>query len=196
MNLPRDLAGLRSECSRRKLPTSGSKDELVSRLSAHELANTRSFSSAIESSKRPAPAIDEVGKPVRYFNTSRSLKAVRDSSTIDFAFIPDFDPDTQVAPIRVPILPQTTVPFEAVSEEPEEPVMLPSIYTVAADGTHIHAPAAMSEMVDSNQTDFQGLASHVANKISNDVEQGAGMARQVWTGLVDDIFGPKGPAKA
>lgn len=198
MNLPRDLAGLRSECSRRKLPTTGSKDELVSRLSAHELASTRSFSSAIDNSKRPVPAVNEAGKPVRHFNTSRSLKAVGDSSTIDFAFIPDFDPDTQSAPvdIRVPILPQTTVPFEAVAEEAEEEVMLPTIYTVAADGTHIHAPAAMSEMVDSNQTDFQGLASHVANKISKDVEEGAGMARQIWTGLVDDIFGPKGPAKA
>ncbi|CAI6338631.1 unnamed protein product [Periconia digitata] len=198
MNLPRDLAGLRTECSKRKLPTSGSKDELVSRLSAHELANTRSFSSAVQNSKRIVPAVSETGKSVRHFNTSRSHKAVGDSSTIDFAFIPDFDPDTQSAPveIRVPILPQTTIPFEAVTEEAEEAVMLPSIYTVAADGTHIHAPSAMSEMVDSNQTDFQGLASDVASKLSKDVEESAGMARQLWSGFVDDVFGPKAPAKA
>lgn len=73
--------------------------------------------------------------------------------------------------------------------------MIPTIYTVA-EGTHIHAPSAMSEMTDSNHTDFQGLASNVANKISKDVEEGTGMARQLWSGLVDDIFGPKGPAKA
>jgi hypothetical protein len=56
--------------------------------------------------ERPIPDPANAGKPVRQFNTSRSLKKVGDSSTVDFAFIPDFDPDSQVAPImRVPILP-------------------------------------------------------------------------------------------
>lgn len=61
-------------------------------------------------SKRPAPEPVNPSTPVRHFNTSRSLKAVGDTSTIDFAYIPDFDPDAQAAPIiRVPILPQTTL---------------------------------------------------------------------------------------
>ncbi|KAF1955501.1 hypothetical protein CC80DRAFT_493002 [Byssothecium circinans] len=198
MNLPRDLAGLRSECSKRKLPTSGSKEELVSRISAHELISTRSFSSGVENSKRPIPSPSEAGGTVRHFNTSRSLKAVGDSSTIDFAYIPDFDPDSQSAPvaIRVPILPQTTVTYTALPEEAEEAVMLPTIHTVAADSTHIHAPAALSELADSNHIDFQGMASYAAKKLSRDVEEGAGMARQLWGGLMEDIWGPKTPARA
>jgi hypothetical protein len=57
----------------------------------------------------PVPEASETGSKVRHFNTSRSLKAVGDTSTIDFAFTPDFDADTQSAPvqIRVPILPFT-----------------------------------------------------------------------------------------
>lgn len=58
--------------------------------------------------------------PARHFNTSRELKAVNDSSTIDFAFLPAFDPDNDVtaAHIRVPI-------FDAFARttyvEPEDP---------------------------------------------------------------------------
>jgi hypothetical protein len=55
----------------------------------------------------PVPDTTDTGKPVRFFNTSRSLKAVKDSSTIDFMYIPDFDPDSKVSPveIRTPVLP-------------------------------------------------------------------------------------------
>jgi hypothetical protein len=97
--------------------------QLTSRLSAHELANSRSFSTAVQSSKRPIPNPTDVGT-VRHFNTSRSLKAVKDSSTIDFAYIPDFDPDTRSAPveIRVPILPQNSSVNVAAAEETEEVV--------------------------------------------------------------------------
>jgi hypothetical protein len=64
------------------------------------------------------PDANDTGKPVRHFNTSRSLKAVNDTSTIDFMFIPDFDPDTKSSPVefRVPILPFTQA-SEAVKEE-------------------------------------------------------------------------------
>lgn len=49
----------------------------------------------------------------RQFNTSRSLKAVNDSSTIDFAYLPDFDPDAGVSAgptVRVPLLPESLYP--------------------------------------------------------------------------------------
>jgi hypothetical protein len=74
--------------------------------------------------------------------------------------------------------------------------MLPSIYTVAADSTHIHAPAAMSELADSNNVDFQALASGVASKLTKPVEESAGMARQILRDMMDDILGPKGSARA
>ncbi|KAF2185396.1 hypothetical protein K469DRAFT_576363 [Zopfia rhizophila CBS 207.26] len=201
-SLPRDVAGLRAECQKRKLPTTGTKAELIDRLSAHELANSRTFSTAVHDSKRPAPEFPTAGKPVRHFNTSRSLKAVGDGSTIDFAYFPDYDPDTRGSPIiRVPILPQTVTSQSSKSyaaEDTEETVMRPTIMTVSADGTHIHAPSAMSEVSDNNSIDFQGMAAKVASRFGKPVEQKASMAKEVWGGLMDDIFGPKGrgPARA
>jgi hypothetical protein len=77
----------------------------MSRLSADDLTHSRAFTTAVNASKRPnAEQKDEV-KAVRHFNTSRSLKAVNDSSTIDFAYFPDFDPDNaEATALRVPLL--------------------------------------------------------------------------------------------
>jgi hypothetical protein len=104
--------------------------KLVERLTAHDLANTRSFSTAVRDSKRPVPEPASVSLPVRHFNTSRSLKAVNDTSTIDFAYLPDFDPDTAQSPVlRVPILPETVTSQsnqESLSELIEEAVSIVS----------------------------------------------------------------------
>ncbi|KAF1834983.1 hypothetical protein BDW02DRAFT_524282 [Decorospora gaudefroyi] len=144
----------------------------------------------------PVPEATETGNKVRHFNTSRSLKAVGDASTIDFMYIPDFDPDARSAPlgIRVPILPWTEAQKsvkEFRTEGEEDSVMQPTIYTVSADGTHIHAPSAMSEMTDNNQFDYQGMADAVATTFSETRQEGEGMVRQILTGLMDDILGPK-----
>ncbi|KAF2872566.1 hypothetical protein BDV95DRAFT_389759 [Massariosphaeria phaeospora] len=200
LNPPRDIEGLRVECQKRKLPTAGTRDELMNRLSAHELTSARSFSTLVRDLKRPVPAATDISKPARHFNTSRSLKAVRDSSTIDFAYLPDYDPDAGSAPIlRVPILPQTrpseaTKAVNAVANEPE--VVYPNILTVAADGTHIHAPSTMADVSDNNAIDFQGMAARVANTISKPVGETASMAGQIWGGLVDDVLGPKSQRQA
>ncbi|KAF2467096.1 uncharacterized protein BDR25DRAFT_305876 [Lindgomyces ingoldianus] len=192
VHLPRDIAGLQAECQKRNLPTTGSKAELTDRLTANDLTNVRTFSTAVQDSRRPIVETADAGSPVRHFNTSRALKAVNDSSTIDFAFFPDYDPDTKDAPIiRVPILPNVSTKSYA-AEEVDEPVMLPTIHTVAADGTHIHAPAAMSEVSDNNSVDFQGMAAKVASKFGKPVEQQASMAKELWGGLMDDLLGPKG----
>lgn len=146
----------------------------------------------------PVPDTTDTGKPVRHFNTSRSMKAVNDSSTIDFAYIPDFDPDMKRAPVevRVPIVPwlETSRAVKAEVTEAEEPVMIPTIFTVAADGTHIHAPSAMYDVSDSDHNDFQGLASSVAREVRSTLSKpinGEGMTRQILSGLVEDILGPK-----
>lgn len=74
---------------------------------------------------------------------------------------------------------------------------MPTIHTVAADGTHIYAPSAMSEVTDNNTVDFQGMAAMVASRLGKTTEEGAGMAKQLWGGLLDDVFGSKGgPARA
>lgn len=66
--------------------------------------------------------------------------------------------------------------------------MMPTIHTVAADGTHIHAPSAMSEMTDSDHMDFQGMASTVVSKTtSSKREPGEGMTRQILNDMWEDI---------
>jgi hypothetical protein len=85
----------------------------------------------------PVAEATETGNKVRHFNTSRSLKAVRDTSTIDFAFIPDFDPETRSAPlgIRVPILPWAEaaqgVKGRATEGENESVCLTSSIFAIA-----------------------------------------------------------------
>jgi hypothetical protein len=74
--------------------------------------------------------------------------------------------------------------------------MQPTIYTVSADGTHIHSPSAMSEVTDSDSIDFQGMAETVANKVSKPMEAGDSMVRQIWTGLMEDIFPKRGSTRA
>jgi hypothetical protein len=72
------------------------------------------------------PWAHETGNAMRHFNTSRSLKAVNDTSTIDFMYVPDFDPDAQTSPIqiRVPIILSTvtSAATKAAAAETEQPV--------------------------------------------------------------------------
>lgn len=92
----------------------------MSRISADDLAHSRAFSTAIDASKRPtAEQKTEEVKTVRHFNTSRTLKAVNDSSTIDFAYMPDFDPDNAEAALRVPLLPTNFFPARVGAHGPE-----------------------------------------------------------------------------
>lgn len=116
--------------------------------------------------------------PSRHFNTSRSLKAVNDSSTIDFAFLPDIDLSLEPvrAEIRVPILPHIEsedanaildhhdVDAEAggLDESGDSAVMKPQILTVTetlADGAHVdldlngHA-SPMSDVQDNHGTEM------------------------------------------
>lgn len=115
--------------------------------------------------------------PIRHFNTSRELKSVNDTSTIDFAYLPKlFDGSLDPPPpgIRVPILPDvdSTEAQTTLSRNPEigaaagglqdtdsPDVMKAQIVTVeetmADGGAHVeldlnsHA-SPMSEVVDNH----------------------------------------------
>jgi hypothetical protein len=167
LNLPKDIAGLRAECKRRKIETAGNKQEvralpsqagrvtmvqsltadngtqLITRLHSHEPANSRAFSSAVEGTRsRPSPSATSTStsttttqQKVRHFNTTRSLKAVGDNSTMDFAYLPDMQASEAAESadlFRVPIIsadyseaarigPQAPVVEEPVSLLPNPP---------------------------------------------------------------------------
>jgi hypothetical protein len=96
-----------SKVSTRSLSMTGSTT-FSSLLTSDKPTSGRSNAPRLPASAQiPIPDTNDTGKPVRHFNTSRSLKAVNDSSTIDFMYIPEFD--AEVKPnkmhIRVPILP-------------------------------------------------------------------------------------------
>ena len=92
----------------------------MGRLSADDLTHSRAFTTAVNATKRPSAEQKDETKTVRHFNTSRTLKAVNDSSTIDFAYFPDFDPDNaQVSALRVPLLPNNFSPARTGAHSPE-----------------------------------------------------------------------------
>jgi hypothetical protein len=111
---PLTLSDLRNECRRRSILYTGTKHELMDRLAIHDSMQSRAFSIAMrrvgaDQAKKGLAATNAAEKtPTRHFNTSRVLKTVNDSSTIDFAYLPklfDGSLDPPPAGIRVPILP-------------------------------------------------------------------------------------------
>ena len=204
---PLSIQTLRSECSKRSLTQSGTEHELVERLAVHDDLQARAFSIAMKriardqarkpsryalvqarmvlqpASKRFTFANTTAHRPAqetpsRHFNTSRSLKAPGDSSTIDFTYLPDIDSSSEPtrAEIRVPILPhiesddaqaildhhKLDVEAAGADDAAHSAVMKPQIVTVTetlADGAHVdldlngHA-SAMSEVQDNHGTEM------------------------------------------
>ncbi|CAD0023532.1 unnamed protein product [Aureobasidium pullulans] len=164
-NLPRDIAGLRAECKRRKLDFSGSMHD------------------------RPSTEQKDEVKAVRHFNTSRTLKAVNDSSTIDFAYFPDFDPDNAESfTLRVPLLPTNFSPARVGAHAPEAD---DAISTMAND----KIISNFSEVSDNNAMpiDFHAMADRVAAATQKAVKaplaEQTSIVKQLWKGLVEDFQG-------
>ncbi|KAK5138343.1 hypothetical protein LTR08_003404 [Meristemomyces frigidus] len=199
LNLPRDVAGLRAECKRRKIEPAGSRQDLLARLNAHELSSSRAFSTAVQESKRPAAESADAAKVVRHFNTSRALKAVSDTSTMDFAYFPDLDPDNKEAAevMRVPIIMNNYTRPKTGAHAPEAKetvVMRPQISTMSADAVYL--PMAEHSDGHAMNVDFYAMADKVSASIKRmqvPVEQQASMMKQLWSDIVDDMLGTKKP---
>ncbi|TKA68518.1 hypothetical protein B0A55_08174 [Friedmanniomyces simplex] len=197
LNLPRDIASLRAECKKRKIEVSGSQQDLISRLNAHELVNSRAFSTAVEQSKRPTAESANTPKPVRRFNTSRSLKAVGDTSTIDFAFFPEpeYEIPDGMGQVRVPIIATNYSAPKPVEAEPV--VMKAEISSMSLDAVYL--PMADSHDGHGLNVDFHAMADKVAaniKKLQVPVEEQAGLMKQIWNDMVDDIVGAKKTTRA
>ena len=134
--------------------------------------------------------------PTRHFNTSRTLKAIHDSSTIDFAYLPSlFDSEYDLKPteIRVPILhhvesdnahaslaqhPDLDHAAGGHQESEQSNVMKPQIVTVTetlADGAHVdldfHSHASpMSDVADNHSIE---MGIDALSKLSHTVGQSA-----------------------
>lgn len=197
----RTLPDLKLECQRRSIRAAGSKSELVERLSNHDILQTRAFSIAMRRINPNAFA------ETRQFNTSRSSKAVGDSSTVDFIYMPTMS-DMDAAPIRrsspqIPVLPDMhsiQQPFATNSTQP----MKPQIYTVAGAGADV-AASPMSEVVDNHAVDIDPFSLTEAvtrSRVGEEIQRGKnggpaqpGVVSELWSGFLDDVLGPKQVAR-
>ncbi|KIV79314.1 hypothetical protein PV11_06881 [Exophiala sideris] len=224
--MPWNLQDLRQECQKRTLSASGTKHELIDRLAGHDSLQARAFSIAIK-----RIAIEQTRKPVsspsgttpqRHFNTSRELKAVHDSSTIDFAYLPRLFEESygpRMPEFRVPILPHVSSDqAEAVLEKyPEldsaaggyqstqghETIMKPEVSAVG----DVSSPAsAMSDLHDGHHDTEMSveMLTSLTETVGRNAKQFVDMVkdkdeqtiRKIWSGFLDDLFGSVKGAKA
>ncbi|KAL8798716.1 MAG: hypothetical protein Q9182_006449 [Xanthomendoza sp. 2 TL-2023] len=104
--------------------------------------------------------------------------------------------------IRIPRLPHN---FSKTNhEEAEERVVRPQISLVSANSTHIESPSAMSEVTDNHAAELDpydltnkvtAAASMMAETPLEKIRE-AGTIRQLWSGLIDDLFGSKPISRA
>ncbi|KAH1652297.1 hypothetical protein KXX59_006401 [Aspergillus fumigatus] len=105
---------------------------------------------------------------VRHFNTSRAAKAVGDSSTVDFAYFPSME-EIDVPPSR---------------PDPRFPI-LSDIYE-AADID----PFSLTETVGRSR-----LGEELQRQQSGSQAKEPGIVRELWSGFVEDLLGPKQPTQ-
>ncbi|KAL1968813.1 hypothetical protein VTN77DRAFT_1174 [Rasamsonia byssochlamydoides] len=185
----RTIEDLKLECERRALTTLGTKSELIERLSNHDLLQSRAFSIAMKRIDGNAFG----GSKSRQFNTSRANKAVKDSSTMDFVYMPSMSslegPDYS-SQFRVPVF------SDPYSSSP----MKPQIHAVSELASDTSA-SPMSEVVDNHSMDIDPfrLTETVGRSRDGENQQKLaanqpqkGVIGELWSGIVDDLLGPKG----
>ncbi|OAL70697.1 hypothetical protein A7D00_5025 [Trichophyton violaceum] len=191
----RTLADLRAECQKRNLGASGSKSELVDRLSNHDVLQSRAFSIAMRRIDRHAFG-QQQSSSSRPFNTSRANRSPQDSSPVDLAYMPTFMESgsaIQSTP-RIPTPPDSFTHYEMAPASAS--VMKPQIYTVSSD-MGSNGPSPMSEVVDNHALDFNPFNLTEAVSRSRDgarasastQETVGGAVRDLWRGMLEDIKG-------
>ena len=156
----------------------------------------------------------------RHFNTSRANKTVKDSSTVDFVYMPtDYtNPDLPVymsknfpstfdlAGHQQPIpAPPDAYAHRAGSPGPSSPPpsgMKPEIHYVGEMSSD-NGPSPMSEVVDNDAADINpfelteqvGRARRYAVASSSSPSQAQvgdeGVVKELWGGFMEDVFGKK-----
>ncbi|RDH21024.1 hypothetical protein M747DRAFT_28597 [Aspergillus niger ATCC 13496] len=193
----RTLADLKNECVKRSLRSSGSQSELVERLSNHDFLQSRAFSIAMKRINGSSSAEYNHG---RQFNTSRSSKAVGDSSTVDFAYMPsmaEIDAPAARADPQIPILSDIYTHYDPTQSQ--EAPMRPQVYTVSGGAGDISA-SPMTEVVDNHSVDIDpfSLTETVGKsrfgeelKRQQNGTSEPGVVRELWSGFLEDLLGSK-----
>lgn len=142
------------------------------------------------------------------FHTTQFVRRVHDTSTIDYAYMPQFKlvepPPPEV--LRIPLLPDNDSPLRSDEDhgEPVESVIRPEISTVSADSTHIDSPSAMSEVTDNHSIELDpydltskvtAAAAKIAQVPAKNLKE-PGLVTEIWNGFLDDLLGSEKHSKA
>ncbi|KAL9073204.1 MAG: hypothetical protein Q9161_003036 [Pseudevernia consocians] len=151
------------------------------------------------------PEKNRDSKSIRPFHCSSQKRTLGDTSSIDFAYFPQYElrkpANNEI--MRIPILPfNSTAP--ARSDEALESVIRPEITTASANGTHIESPSAMSDVTDNPGPDLDPFdltttvttAASKATGVPIEKLQAPGVVQELWNGLLDDILGARKTAKS
>jgi hypothetical protein len=193
------LADLKLECKKRSIASNGTQAELVERLSNHDFLQSRAFSIAMKRINGNA----STEPSVRHFNTSRAAKAVGDSSTVDFAYIPSMEeidtPPSRSDP-RFPILSDIYKYYDPSKQSiTSDPPMKPQVYTVSGEDV---AASPMSEVVDNHSMDIDPFSltetvgrsrfgEELQRHQNGSQAKEPGVVRELWSGFLEDLLGPK-----
>lgn len=126
-------------------------------------------------------------------NTSHSSFHTSPSPSIDSFTIPQsYAPPTPSTDIlRIPLLPTNSFAAHAEATA-EETLPKPEIHTLSADGTHFASPSFLSGEKDGHHGAVEGF--DVVGSMERGVEaveREAGVVRELWEGLLDDVLGKK-----
>ena len=115
---------------------------------------------------------------------------------------------------RVPLLPDNSTPpvehtNNAHQDVRSESVIRPQISTMSANGTHIDSPSAMSDVTDNHALEMDvfdltkkvghaatAAATTVAGISTKEIEKQKGVLGELFSGMLEDVFGSKRIVKA
>ncbi|KAH6655709.1 hypothetical protein BKA67DRAFT_657632 [Truncatella angustata] len=137
------------------------------------------------SANRPHPAPRRM-RLMQTFTSSASRPAPSDPSSIDFMVLPGLQEahSDSTAGLRVPILPDNYLVHHATPEVVSEPVLQGQINVIAANPENVSV-AALTEVEGMTLDGVELKWAHENEK--QEPEQG--MLKDLWKGLVDDVFG-------
>lgn len=129
--------------------------------------------------------------------TPSSPAAAATVRTIDFITLPTPPPAPALNPfsrLRVPLLPDTYTVAHSESAETDDTPARAEIHVVDVDTASARV-AALSEVVGNEAEErawgreFEELQQRFAEKGKAGEEEEKGMLRELWSGIVDDVFG-------
>lgn len=141
-----------------------------------------------------ATVSDKTSSQSRTFNTSRTLKQVNDSSTIDFTYLPAMTYTSYDDEIRVPLIYGVARPSDSnisAHEVIDGQVHRPLITTASQDASHVSTSNALAETKHDGLGEMFEDAKAKAEELMKEPEKVKGFFATMWNGIVDDVFGKK-----